>query len=90
MDMDSAAYFVSGSILVMLGFVVIAMGVVAINNIFAAYWQPVKLFTPDSWKGFHPPPVHYEQNEPPMFKEPDTGPVNVVTIKSTKDKVDPK
>jgi hypothetical protein len=77
MDMDSAAYFVSGSILVMLGFVVIAMGVVAINNIFAAYWQPVKLFTPDSWKGFYPPQ---------RFEESDTGPVYVVTIKTPKDK----
>ena len=81
MNMDSAAYFVSGSILVMLGFVVIAMGVVAINNIFAAYWQPIKLFTPDSWRGFYPPQ---------QFEEANTPPPNVVTIKSTKDKVDPK
>jgi hypothetical protein len=44
MDMDSAAYFLSGSILTMLGFIIIAMGIVAINNIFAHYWQPVKFF----------------------------------------------
>jgi hypothetical protein len=44
MDMDSAAYFLSGSILTMLGFIIIAMGIVAINNIFAYYWQPVKFF----------------------------------------------
>ena len=76
MDMDSAAYFVSGSILVMLGFVIIAMGIVAINNIFAAYWQPVKLFTPDSWTGFYPPVQQEEANTPPP---------NVVTIKAPKE-----
>ena len=55
MDMDTAANFLSGSILTMLGFIAIAMGIVAINNIFSHFWQPVKLFTPDSWKGFYPP-----------------------------------
>ena len=55
MDMDSAAVFLAASILTMLGFIAIAMGVVAINNIFSHFWQPVKLFTPDSWKGFYPP-----------------------------------
>ena len=44
MDMDSAAYFLSGAILTMLGFIIVAMGIVAINNIFAHYWQPVKFF----------------------------------------------
>ncbi len=33
MDMDQAAVFFAGSVLTMLGFVVIVMGVVAINNI---------------------------------------------------------
>ena len=81
MDIEQMAYFLSGSILLMLGFIVVAMGIVAINNIFAAYWQPVKLFTPDSWKGFYPPQ---------RFEEANTPPPNVVTIKSTKDKVEPK
>jgi len=70
MDMESAAYFVSGSILVMLGFVIIAMGIVAINNIFAAYWQPVRLFTPDSWTGFNPPyKEEINKTDPPMFEK---------------------
>jgi hypothetical protein len=34
MDMDTSATFLAGSILVMMGFVVIIMGVVLINNIF--------------------------------------------------------
>jgi uncharacterized membrane protein len=34
MDMDMSATFLAGSILVMMGFVVIIMGIVLINNIF--------------------------------------------------------
>ena len=75
MEMDSAAVFLAGSILVMLGFVVVAMGVVAINNIFAIYWHPVKIFTPDSWKGFNPPIQEQQAN---------TQPANVVTMKGSK------
>jgi hypothetical protein len=29
--------------------------IVVINNILHRYWQPVRIFTPDSWKGFQPP-----------------------------------
>ena len=79
--MDTAAYFLSGSILTMLGFVVIAMGVVAINNIFSHFWQPVKLFTPDSWKGFYPP----VQEETPTSNTGISIPEGkVVTIKTNK------
>ena len=59
MDMDQAAVWLAGSILTMMGFVVIVMGVVAINNILHKYWKPVRIFTPDSWKGFMPPHPHY-------------------------------
>jgi hypothetical protein len=63
MDMDQAAVFLGGSILTMLGFVVVVAGIVAINNIFSRYWKPVRLFTPDSWKGFQPPSVFVNQEE---------------------------
>ena len=53
--MDQAAIWLAGSILVMLGLIIITAGIVAINNILHKYWKPVKIFTPDSWKGFHPP-----------------------------------
>jgi hypothetical protein len=53
--MDQAVIWLAGSILVMLGFIIITVGIVVINNILHRYWQPVRLFTPDSWKGFHPP-----------------------------------
>lgn len=58
MNVESAATVLAGTILTILSFVVITIGVVAINNILHKYWKPVKLFTPDSWKGFNPPTMH--------------------------------
>jgi hypothetical protein len=49
MDMDQAAVFLAGSVLIMMGFVVIVIGVVAINNVIHRYWKPVRIFTADSW-----------------------------------------
>ena len=39
MDMDQAAVFLAGSVLVMMGFVIIVVGVVVINNIIHKYWK---------------------------------------------------
>jgi hypothetical protein len=68
MDMNQAATFLGSSILLMMGIVVLVIGVVVINNILNRYWKPVRIFTPDSWKGFHPPIYHNEQVrvEPPL------------------------
>ena len=55
MVMDQAAVWLAGSILTTLGFVVIIVGIIVVNNILHKYWKPVKMFTPDSWKGFNPP-----------------------------------
>jgi len=44
MDMDQAAVFLAGSILTMLGFVVLVVGILTINNLFSKYWKPVKLY----------------------------------------------
>lgn len=44
MDMDQAAVFLAGSILTMMGFVVVIGGVIVINNMLHKYWKPVKLF----------------------------------------------
>jgi len=63
MDMDQAAVFLAGSILTALGFVVLVISIVVINNIIAKYWQPVKLFTPDSWSSFNPPTRYTHQEE---------------------------
>ena len=54
MDMDQAAVFLAGSILTMLGFIVVIAGVIAINNLLHKYWKPVKIFTADSWN-INPP-----------------------------------
>ena len=55
MDMDQAAVWLAGSILFALGCVVFVCVIVVINNFLHKYWKPVKIFTPDSWKGFYPP-----------------------------------
>jgi hypothetical protein len=47
--MDQAAVWLAGSILTVLGFVVITLGVVLVNNILHKYWKPVRIFTTDSW-----------------------------------------
>jgi len=46
MTLDQAAIFFVGSILFMLGLIVIAAGAVVINNIFSKYWSPVRIFWP--------------------------------------------
>ena len=70
MDIDTAANFLVGSILFGLGFCIIAIGMVVINNVFHKYWKPVRIFTPDSWRAFNPPdnPALYEvEKNPPTF-----------------------
>jgi len=51
MDMDQAAVFLAGSVLTALGFIVVVIGLVVINNIIARHWRPIRIFTEDSWKG---------------------------------------
>ena len=55
MTLDQASNFFVGSILTMLGFIVVIAGIIVINNLIYKYWKPVKVFSPDSWKGFNPP-----------------------------------
>ena len=52
MDMDQSAVWLAGSILTMLGLVVVVTGIVIINNIIHKYWKPVKIFTDDSFSPF--------------------------------------
>jgi len=63
MDMDQAAVWLGGSILTVLGFVVLVIGIVFINNILHKYWKPVNIFTPDSWKALNPPQRFISQEE---------------------------
>lgn len=62
MDMDQAAVFLAGSILTMMGFVVIVIGIIVINNIIHKYWKPVRIFTPDSWN-INPPQRFISEDE---------------------------
>ena len=75
MDMDQAAVFLAGSVLTALGFIVVVIGLVVINNIIARYWRPIRIFTEDSWQAFgisarfaEPPEVEKTQ-EPPLTKK---------------------
>ena len=44
MEMDKIAVFFAGSILVTLGIVVVALGIIVINNLIHQYWKPVTWF----------------------------------------------
>lgn len=63
MDLDNAATFMLSSIGYGIGFAFWIGVVVLINNILHKYWKPVKIFTPDSWKGFNPPIHRIEPHE---------------------------
>jgi uncharacterized membrane protein len=39
MDMDQAAVFLAGSILTVMGFLIILVGIVVANNIIHTYWK---------------------------------------------------
>ena len=60
MDMDQAAVWLCGSILTTLGFLVIIGGAIIVNNLLHRYWKPVRMFTPDSWTAFNPPPANLQ------------------------------
>ena len=69
MDMDQAAVFLAGSILTMLGFIVVIAAIVVINNIIHKYWKPVRIFTQDSWH-INPPQRFAEPHEVEQEKIP--------------------
>ena len=62
MDMDQAAVFLAGSILTALGFVVVIIAIVFVNNVLNKYWKPVRIFTSDSWN-LNPPARYAHQEE---------------------------
>jgi hypothetical protein len=63
MDMDQAAVFLAGSILTMLGFIIVVAGIIVINNLIHNYWKPVRIFTADSWHAMNPPHRFASQDE---------------------------
>jgi hypothetical protein len=68
MNMDQAAVWLSASILIMLGFVIVVAGAVVINNIIHRFWKPIRIFTSDSWN-LNPPIQYPSQEDPVLTKE---------------------
>lgn len=50
MDIDQAANFLAGSILIGVGFIVICAVVIVINNMFSKYWKPIEWSWPEYGK----------------------------------------
>jgi len=44
-EVVQAANFVTGSVLVSLGLIVIVSTILVINNLFTRFWKPVRIFT---------------------------------------------
>jgi hypothetical protein len=63
MSLEQSANFLTGSILLMLGFVIVCAGILVINNIIHKYWKPIRIFTPDSWQ-INPPQFIEQPKEP--------------------------
>jgi hypothetical protein len=42
MDMDNSAVFLAASILMGLGFIVVGITIIVLNNLFAKYWKPIE------------------------------------------------
>lgn len=70
MDMDQAAVFLAGSVLTMMAFVVIVIGVVVINNIIHRYWKDLGWFRNWGLTFDHPPSRFVEPHELDKSKEP--------------------
>ena len=60
MDMNQAAVFLAGSILTVLGFLIVLVGVLVGNNLVAKYWK--------SW-GWKFSPTYWEHQEPRFMTE---------------------
>ena len=74
MTIEQAGSFLIGSILVGLGFCIITVAILVINNLFHKYWKPVTWgIMPESMKGNyrfqqpHEEMVHYEPKMEPTL-----------------------
>lgn len=61
MTLDQAANFLVGCILAGLGFGVIGVVLVFLNNLFHKFWKPIEL-------GIWALPIHYRENEEPRIE----------------------
>ena len=63
--MDKLAVFFAGSILVTLGMVVIASGIILVNNLIHKYWKPV------TWLNYEYKTVFFDPKTGEQFHKPD-------------------
>lgn len=70
MSLDQAAVFFVGSILFMLGLIVITAGIVAMNNIVSRYWRTVHFFWPvQDYHEYHRQLALSEENQNERTKQ---------------------
>ena len=62
MDIDQAANFLAGSILIGTGFIIICAVVIVINNLFSKYWKPIEWSWPEYGK--------FAPHEEPVKRDP--------------------
>ena len=60
MDIDQASVFLAGSILTGLGFIVVFITILVINNLLAKYWKPIQFLSRQD----HPVFVYQDSVEP--------------------------
>ena len=65
MEMDKLAVFFAGSILVTLGMIVIASGIILVNNLIHKYWKSV------TWFKYEYKPVYFDPKTGEQFVKPD-------------------
>ena len=75
--MDKLAVFFAGSILVTLGMIVIASGIILVNNLIHKYWKSV------TWFKYEYKPVYFDPKTGEQFVKPDP---QEPTLEETKDK----
>jgi hypothetical protein len=63
MDIDQSAIFFVGSILTCMGFIVVALTVLLLNNIFSKYWKPIQ------WRVFKEFDYHYTFQQEPKIDD---------------------
>jgi hypothetical protein len=74
MEMDKLAVFFAGSILVTLGMIVIASGIILVNNLIHKYWKSVTWFKYDYKTVYFDPKTgeQYHKPEEPAVETKDT------------------
>lgn len=90
MNLEQAANFLSGSVLVILGLMAIVGGSVVINNLIHRFWKPVTIFTRESFSIFGGHPMNNDPMQNLTQEEYDKLLENLEKIRAEKNSVDKK